>query len=55
MALRYSFGMVDLADRVEKAIADVLADGLRTADIAQPNHKTIGTAEMGGAILARLG
>jgi 3-isopropylmalate dehydrogenase len=35
MALRYSFGMVELADRVEGAIAAVLADGLRTGDIAK--------------------
>jgi hypothetical protein len=32
----------------------VLADGLRTSDIAEPNHKTVGTAEMGEAIIARL-
>jgi len=54
MALRYSFGLVEVADRVEAAIAAVLADGLRTGDIAQPNHKTVGTVEMGEAIIARL-
>jgi 3-isopropylmalate dehydrogenase len=54
MALRYSFGLVDVADSVEAAIAGVLADGLRTGDIAQPNHKTVGTAEMGDAIIARV-
>ena len=55
MALRYSFGLVELANKVEGAIASVLADGLRTGDIAQDNRKTVGTAEMGAAIIARLG
>lgn len=54
MALRYSFNRIELADRVEGAIAAVLDDGLRTADIAQPNRKTVGTADMGAAILAKL-
>src|SRR6266700_6580289 len=31
MALRYSFGLGEAADLIEKAIADVLASGLRTA------------------------
>src|SRR5215468_1639960 len=33
MALRYSFGLNDVADRLESAIARVLARGLRTPDI----------------------
>ncbi|MBI4921738.1 MAG: 3-isopropylmalate dehydrogenase [Devosia nanyangense] len=54
MALRYSFGMIELADRVEAAISAVLDEGLRTGDIAQPNRKIVGTEEMGAAILRRL-
>jgi 3-isopropylmalate dehydrogenase len=54
MALRYSFGMIELADRVEAAISAVLDEGLRTGDIAQPNRKIVGTQEMGAAILRRL-
>ena len=54
MALRYSFGMVELADRLEGAIAGVLGDGLRTGDIAQDNRKVVGTEEMGAAILKKL-
>jgi 3-isopropylmalate dehydrogenase len=46
--------MVELANRLEGAIAAVLADGLRTGDIAQDNRKTVGTEEMGAAILKRL-
>lgn len=51
MALRYSFGLGDVADALEKAIADVLASGARTKDIASPGHNAIGTAEMGDAVL----
>ncbi len=54
MALRYSFNLVALADRLEAAIAGVLEDGLRTGDIAQDNRKVVGTEEMGAAILKRL-
>jgi 3-isopropylmalate dehydrogenase len=54
MALRYSFEMVELADRVEKAIADVLEDGLRTPDIMQDGATAVGTTEMGDAIIAKL-
>ena len=54
MALRYSFNLVELADRLEAAIAAVLAEGMRTADIAQDNRKTVGTEEMGAAVLRKL-
>ncbi len=54
MALRYSFEMVDLADEVEAAIAHVLDEGLRTADIMQDGCTKVSTEEMGAAILARL-
>ena len=54
MALRYSFGMIELATKIENAISAVLSDGLRTGDIAQDNRKTVGTEEMGAAILAKL-
>ena len=54
MALRYSFDLGALADRVEAAIAQVLDQGLRTADIAQEGCRTVGTREMGDAILRAL-
>ena len=50
MALRYSFNMVETADKLEGAIAAVLGSGMRTGDIAQENRKTVGTEEMGDAI-----
>jgi len=54
MALRYSFGLGEHADRLEAAIASVLAQGLRTKDIAQGAEATISTAEMGDAVVAAL-
>jgi 3-isopropylmalate dehydrogenase len=53
MALRYSFGMIELANKLEAAIAAVLDDGLRTGDIAQ-GSPSVGTEEMGAAILGKL-
>ena len=50
MALRYSFDMGEAADIVDKAIANVLDGGLRTADIMQQGCKQVGTQEMGKAI-----
>jgi 3-isopropylmalate dehydrogenase len=54
MALRYSFGLVEAADLVEKAIADVLASGVRTRDIAPKGVNAVGTTEMGDAIVNAL-
>ncbi len=54
MCLRYSFALPELADRLEGAIAAVLDEGLRTADIMQDGCKRVGTAEMGKAIVAAL-
>ena len=54
MCLRYSFYLGDAADRIESAVASVLDSGLRTADIAQEDCRTIGTREMGEAIVAAL-
>jgi 3-isopropylmalate dehydrogenase len=53
MCLRYSFGMVDEADRLEKAIAAVLDDGLRTGDIMSEGKEEVGTSAMGDAIIAK--
>ncbi len=54
MALRYSFDMGAEAGLLDKAIANALAAGLRTADIMQPGMRKVGTAEMGAAIVAEL-
>jgi 3-isopropylmalate dehydrogenase len=54
MALRYSCNMPREADLIDKAIAGALAQGYRTGDIMQPNMRSVGTTEMGAAILAEL-
>jgi 3-isopropylmalate dehydrogenase len=54
MALRYSFDMGREADLVEKAIAQVLDKGLRTADIMQDGMRKVSTTEMGAAIIEQL-
>jgi len=54
MALRYSFAMVKEADMIEAAIAAALAKGLRTADIASAGTTTVGTTQMGDAIIAEM-
>jgi 3-isopropylmalate dehydrogenase len=51
MALRYSFGLGDLADKIEAAIAAVLDKGLRTADIKGDAPSTVSTVQMGDAVL----
>jgi 3-isopropylmalate dehydrogenase len=52
MALRYSFGMGREADLLDRAIAAVLDQGLRTADIKSEGTRVVGTREMGDAIIA---
>ena len=55
MCLRYSFDMGADAERVEKAVERVLADGLRTADLLGPEGgDAVTTAQMGDAVLAAL-
>jgi 3-isopropylmalate dehydrogenase len=54
MALRYSCNLPAEADMVDKAVANVLDQGLRTADIMQDGKQLITTSEMGTAILNEL-
>ncbi len=54
MLLRYSFNMIDEANMVEKAIANVLDQGKRTGDIWSEGDEKVTTAEMGDAILAEV-
>ena len=54
MALRYSFGLGEAADMIEKAISNVLGAGLRTADIKGDAASTVSTTQMGDAIVAEL-
>jgi 3-isopropylmalate dehydrogenase len=54
MALRYSFNMDSDAELIERAIAGVLAQGLRTADIKSEAARIVTTSQMGDAILAEM-
>lgn len=54
MMLRYSLDRIDLAQRVEAAVGAVLDSGLRTADIISPGTRSVGTAEMGDAVIRAL-
>lgn len=50
MMLRYSFDLGAQADRIERAVAQALSKGARTADLGG----TFSTGEMGDAVLAAL-
>ena len=55
MALRYSFDAGAEADRLEAAVEQVLADGLRTADlVGDSGIAPVSTSAMGDAIVAAL-
>ena len=54
MCLRYSFGMGEEADLLQKAVQQVLDKGLRTADIMQEGMTSVLTSGMGDAILAEI-
>lgn len=54
MLLRYSFQLTEEADAVEQAVDSVLAEGWRTADIAEPGVSPVGTREMGRLIREKI-
>lgn len=54
MMLRLSFQRPDLADAIEKAVRQALADGHRTGDLAAAGQRSIGTTAMGEAVVAAL-
>ena len=54
MLLRFSFDMEEDAARIETACTNVLASGLRTADIMAPGCARVGTQVMGEAVLREL-
>lgn len=54
MMLRYTFGLAEQAKRIETAVQQVLAQGLRTPDIFEPGTTKVGTAAMGDAVLKAL-
>jgi 3-isopropylmalate dehydrogenase len=54
MLLRYSFAMDEDAALIERACTNVLASGLRTADVMGPGTAKVGTSVMGESILREL-
>jgi len=54
MMFRYSFEKAAEADAIEAAVDAVLAEGWRTADIAEPGVTPIGTLEMGRRICDKI-
>src|SRR5690606_37911184 len=54
MALRYSFDLPEDAVLIENAVQNVLAGGMRTADIMQPGKARVSTTVMGDTILREL-
>ena len=54
MMMRYTFNESELADAVERAVADALSKGMRTADIYSDGTKKVGTAAMGDAVVGAL-
>lgn len=54
MMLRYSLNAGEAADAIEKAVSDVLDQGLRTSDIMAEGSTLVGTDAMGDAVAAAL-
>jgi len=51
MMLRTTFGLIEEADAVEKAVNAVLAAGHHSPDLAGANEPTVGTQEMGDLVV----
>ena len=54
MALKYSLNLDKEANLLEKAVQDVLDEGLRTKDIISKGKKELSTSQMGDAIISKL-
>jgi 3-isopropylmalate dehydrogenase len=54
LMLRHSFDQTDAADRIEKAVEEVLNQGWRTADIHESGGKLVGCREMGRLVREKI-
>ncbi len=54
MMLRYTFGELALAEKVEKAVSLTLDEAYRTADIDDGSGRLVGTKEMAQAVINQL-
>jgi len=55
MMLRYSFGLIAEAQRIEAAVDEVLQEDYRTYDIMDEGKTKVGTKEMGDLIAGKVG
>ena len=55
MMLRWSLGLADAADAVERAVGDAIAAGVRTADIVERDQTAVATGEFGSEVARRVG
>jgi len=54
MLVERSLNLPEAARRIESAVASVLEEGFRTADLARPGQTAIGTARMGDLVTERI-
>jgi 3-isopropylmalate dehydrogenase len=54
MMLRYSLGLTNEADAIERAVDSVLEEGYRTADIVEKGGQITDTVKMGNLVVDRL-
>jgi 3-isopropylmalate dehydrogenase len=54
LMLRHSFDQAEAADRIEKAVEEVLNQGWRTADIHESGGKVVGCREMGRLVREKI-
>lgn len=54
MMLKFTFNQAEAADRIERAVSDVLASGLRTTDIWSEGTTKVSTRGMGDAVVAAI-
>ncbi|MDR2463075.1 MAG: 3-isopropylmalate dehydrogenase [Verrucomicrobiales bacterium] len=54
LMLEHSFGKLDAANAIRAAVHQVIASGVRTADIASPGCTKVNTSGMGAAIAAEI-
>ncbi|MGB9866474.1 MAG: 3-isopropylmalate dehydrogenase [Bacillota bacterium] len=54
MMLEFSFGLQSPAEAIRRAVRKVIRNGYATRDVATPEHKTVGTQEMGDLICEEL-
>jgi len=55
MMLKYSFGLQEESDAIERAIVSVLEAGYRTSDLKEEGKTQVGTKRMGELIIEQIG